>query len=362
MKTLCRQTMLWLLCGICLCSAAQSDTSVILRNPDLTVSPEQPALLMIADIAISGNKKTKSYIIEREIPFNQGDYILRSDLEKKLTLARQQIMNTSLFVDVTVSIASETGELVFINILVKERWYLFPLPYFKIIDQNFNQWWVEHKRDLNRVNYGLKFQQYNVSGRNDELNIWLISGYNRQISFRYEQPYVDKALKSGFSLGFNYSTQRELNYETLKSKQIFFKQDDFVRQTIRVEAAYLYRPAIKTKHIIKLAYVDEKIADTIYKLNPSYFPNHATRVRFPELTYKMEYFNVDYIPYPSKGFMGDFSISKKGFDKNMDLWELNFQGNYTIPVSRLSQLQFQAAGILRFPFESAVLQPAVAGI
>jgi len=149
MKYLVRQLAVCLCSCMFFCAAAQVDSSFAIRDSILPFFTQpDSALLMIADINITGYKKTKPYIIEREIPFKQGDYITKKDLLQKLLLAKQQVMNTSLFVDVSVFIADQHGDMLFINVDVKERWYLFPIPYFSLIDRNFNQWWVEQKRDL----------------------------------------------------------------------------------------------------------------------------------------------------------------------------------------------------------------------
>src|SRR5438874_9193559 len=189
----------------------QKDSSAAINTllNAITQSASDTSLVVIADITVHGNKKTKPFIIEREIPFKQGDYIPYNELEKKLALARQQVMNTSLFTQVDIYVQSQQGSLVFIDVDVKERWYLFPLPYFKLIDRNFNQWWVEQKASLNRVNYGVKFDQKNVTGRNDKLSVYLIGGYSRQVALRYEQPFANRSLKSGYSVAFNFSRQRE---------------------------------------------------------------------------------------------------------------------------------------------------------
>jgi outer membrane protein assembly factor BamA len=346
-----RHILLCFFCAMCLCSSAQIDTSLsVLRHKNSFDTSVKSPLLLIADIAITGNKRTKPYIIEREIPFKQGDYVAKKDLEALLIIARQQVINTSLFVDVYVYVSTQQGELVFINVDVKERWYLFPLPYFKLVDRNFNQWWVEEKRSFDRVNYGLKFIQNNVSGRNDRLNISLISGYNHQVDLQYEQPFVDRALKSGFNVRFLFSQQHELNYKTDLSKQLFYKQDEFVMKIIKAEAAYLYRPAIKTKHVFRLSYTQEEVSDTILKLNPNYFSNHATRVAFPELSYTLEYFNADYLSYPLRGFMGDFSIAQRGFSQDMHMTQLEFHSTYSHPFIANTNLQIQAAGIIKVPF------------
>ena len=108
---------------------------------------------VVGDIIIEGNKKTKPYIIERELPFKTGDSIYLPDLVKGFEISRQQLINTSLFNEVVISLKSFRGYVVDILIQVKERWYIFPLPYLKPIDRNLNEW-AKQGYGLNRVNYG----------------------------------------------------------------------------------------------------------------------------------------------------------------------------------------------------------------
>lgn len=345
------------------CSAAQLDTTKP-RLPQANAfdtSVGSP-LLLVADIAISGNKKTKPYIIEREIPFKQGDYILKKDLEAKIELAKQQITNTSLFVYVDVYVVSQAGELVFIKVDVKERWYLFPLPYFKLVDRNFNQWWVKENHSFKRVNYGLKFMQNNVSGRNDMLNVFLITGYNHQVDLRYIQPFADRALKSGYDVRLSYSEQHEMNYGSLFSKQQFFKDNDkYSSKSIRAELGYLYRPAVRTRHAFKVSYVYEEISDSAAKLNPNYFSYGARKLSFPEVSYTLQYFGVDNIAYPLNGVAADFYLLQRGFTKQMQMTQFEFHSSYSHPFIGNSNIQFQAAGLVRVPFNQPFYNQALFG-
>lgn len=307
----------------------------------------------IANVNITGFKKTKLYIIEREIPFKEGDNILRSNLQAKLTLCRQQLMNTALFVDVIVSIEREQSDLVFINVLIKERWYLFPLPYFKVVDRNFNEWLVQNKGSFQRVNYGLKFMQNNVSGRNDKLNIWLISGYARQATIRYENPFIDKQLKHGINVGFSYGRTHEINYATDFNKQKFLKvPDQFLISSLSVDLGYSYRPAIKTRHNFRISYSDVRVKDTVLLSNPNFFPAGLRRVHFPDVSYQIGYFNVDYIPYPLKGFYGEARINKR-FGKHTGVWETGGKASYSFKMFPKTYMEFQAAGLIRLPFHQA---------
>ncbi len=359
----CKYVIWMLLCwGKCFMAFSQADSvSVQPVWKDTLPNISDTALVMIADISIYGNKKTKPYIIERDIPFKQGDYILMGDLKKRMKKAHEQLMNTALFNKADVYIENQTGELVFITIFLKERWYFFPLPYFKLVDRNFNQWWVEQKASLDRVNYGLKFSQYNVSGRNDKLNLYLIGGYSREVFFKYEQPFATKSLTSGFSVSFDHSRQREINYGSLANKQQFYKQESFIMQNVRAELAYLYRPAIKTRHTVRLAYNWLTVGDTVLQLNPNYLPNHLTKLNYPSLSYTLQYFNTDYYPYPTKGFNADFTLLHSGINKNMNLTQFTFHSMYVKPLTPTVQVQWQAAGMLKIPFEQPFYNQEVFG-
>ena len=302
----------------------------------------------IGSIKLSGNKKTKSYIIFREVSIKEGQMVSPSQLTEQLELTRQQIMNTTLFVDVLVYTSTIQNGIASINIDVKERWYLFPLPYFKLIDRNFNQWWKDQKRSLDRVNYGLKFFYNNVSGRNDKVSLDLVNGYNQEISFGYSQPFADVSLKHGFSIGYSFSRQREMNFNTINNKQAFFKLDGFVRETQRTNVGYSYRPDSKYRFYANVTYASDKINDTIIKLNPNYFPTSTPKLSFISTAATLQYFAVDYIPFPKKGYMYEVNLYNRGFNKTMNLLSFSIEGTYAIPFSKNNFIQFHNLGMVRF--------------
>lgn len=334
-------------------AVAQQDALPPGEHPVITseLADTNNVLITIGDITIRGYKKTKVYVIEREVPFTQGDYLLKNELKEKLELCRQQLMNTSLFVDVEVT-ARREEEVAHIDVYVKERWYLFPLPYFKIVGRNFNDWWVEHKRSLQRVNYGLKFMQHNVSGRADNLNIWLISGYTQQVTLRYENPFADKTLRHGLSVGVSYHRNREVHYADSVNKQVFVKNpDEFLSRSWQLDLGYSYRPAIKTRHHFRMQYTDVEMDRHVLERNPEYHPNGQTRIRYPAVSYTLQHFNVDYIPYPLKGFMGEVNLFTR--ISNDFLSQLSVRATYTKELFPKSYVQFQGAGMLKLPFQQS---------
>ena len=329
-------------------------------------SSAEPRWVHIADVMITGNGKTRPPIIFREVPFQKGDSLPPEELSKKLQLARELLMNTTLFVDVNVYVSAAIREAgrrqAIITIDVKERWYLFPLPYFKLIDRNFNQWWVDQKRSLERVNYGLKFMQNNFTGRNDNLDIWLITGYNHQINFRYQLPFLNKKLTKGLSIAMQYSTQKELNYATEENKQLFVRKDAVVRESFRLEATYSYRPDVRQRHYFRVSYNREHIDDTILLLNPRYFPTPRNTARFLDFNYQYKYYNVDYIPYPTRGWMMEANLYSRLLQSNLDLWQAYGRVAYAIPFRpEISFLHLEGIAILKSPVNNAFFNQRLLG-
>jgi outer membrane protein assembly factor BamA len=305
-------------------------------------------LRTVNNITIEGNKRTRDFIVYREIVFKKGELINDQVLAEKMALSRQLLMNTTLFVDVLIAVA-KTDSTVDIHVLLKERWYLFPLPYFKLVDRNFNQWFVDQKASLERVNYGLKFIQNNASGRNDNLDIWLITGYTQQITLRYNLPFIDKKLTKGFSIGYLYATQRELNYATLNNKQAFFRGEDIMRKTMRAELAYSWRPDNKQRHYFRVGYNDQEIGDSIIKINPNYYPYGAKQFQYPDFSYQFKYYNTDYIYYPLKGWMLDVGLTKRGINRETHLWQANIRAVYVKPIAGKTFLHLEGFAAARTP-------------
>ena len=305
--------------------------------------------LLIADIQIEGNKRTKSYIILREMTLKKGDIISPIELKKQVEISRNQVFNTSLFIDVAIIVTNNTGDIISLKIDVKERWYLFPVPYFTLADRNFNQWWTTENKDPTRVNYGIQFTQYNLSGNNDALNLWLINGYSKQVSFRYNLPFFNKSLKHGLNVGYSYLTQKELNDSTNFSKQLFIKSNNFLMSFSRADITYSFRPDQKWRHYISASYTNQWISDTVLKSTSNYFPNNRNQIQFYNLSYRFRYLNLDYNAYPTKGYSFEGYIYKRFFDRDLNLWQFGLSGLYVKPLMKKAFLKLSAAATVKTP-------------
>lgn len=353
--------------AICLSSFAQND-SINLPLPDSVpvIKKEAPtnkdAHFIIRTITVEGNRRTKTEIILRELPFKIGDGYTLQELVKKFETGRRQLMNTALFHEVVVALYNLRGYDVDVKIQVKERLYLFPVPYFKPVDRNLNQWLVEQKASLKRVNYGAKLLYNNVTGRNDKLRFWLISGYTRQLSFSYDRLYIDKKLKWGINMGLSLGNNKEINYNTVDDKQVFFKDNNnFVRKFFSSYAELTYRRAIRTRHRFGIAYSKESVADTVIKLNPDYFAGGRKKVEYPELYYIMTYYNLDYIPYPTKGYAAEINVSKKGINKAFNLWQFSAKGSGNWNTGKKSFVSLNALTAIKLPFSQPYFNQKLLG-
>ena len=310
------------------------------------------SMIVVGDIVLTGNKKTKDAIILREIPFKKGEEYSLDELVKKMEEARRQLMNTALFSAAIVAAKKIEGKKIDISVEVKERWYLFPVPVFKPVDRNLNQWLVEQKARLDRVNYGIRLYHNNTTGRNDKLRVGFVNGYTKQLSFSYDRLYIDNKLKWGMKWAFATGKNREINYNTINDKQVFFKDvNKYVRNFTTASAELTYRPAINTRHSFGIGYAIEKVQDTIVALNPSYFKSGRNRINFPGISYSMTYFNVDYIPYPTKGYAAQVSIGKAGFNSSMNLWQLHAKGLANWPITSKSFFSLNVYGGIKLPFK-----------
>lgn len=349
---------LWLIVVFACCHKTSGQNSMPGYTPSLAEVPanQRPvpanSLFTVRNIIITGNKKTRPNIILREIPFKAGEEYPLQDLVKKFEDARRQLMNTTLFHEVVVALKSFEGYNVDVMIDVKERWYIFPVPYFKPVDRNINQWIVEQKASISRVNYGIKLLYYNTTGRNDKLKLWFVGGYTKQFSFNYDGLFIDKQLKWAMSFRFAMGKNREINYNTIGDKQVFFKDNDnYIRNFVNASAEVTYRRAIKTFHRFGIAYTKEMLGDTVIALNPNYFKNGRKSIEYPEIYYNMTYFNVDYIPYPTKGYAAAASIGKKGFNNIINEWQVSAKGSATWPLrSPKTFFNLNSYGVIKLPF------------
>jgi outer membrane protein assembly factor BamA len=327
---------------------------------------QSPQPFIVGSITVKGNKKTRTYIVLRELSFHSGDTISLADLVKGFRTAHDRLVNTHLFNDVVIYLKGFRGYIADVGIDVKERWYIFPLPYFKPVDRNFSAW-AQKDYSLSRVNYGAKFTHYNFTGRNDQLTAWLITGYTRQFELYYNQPYADNALKHGFGFGFNFAQQREVDAFTVNNSQGFINSDTlsyagkYLSRLLSFSARYFYRPGLKVRHTVNLNIVSTSIDSAVTVRNPHYFNNDRRSVVYPELIYTFNYTDVDYVSYPLNGIIFETSLTRRGINPDMNLWQLSTRLVRSWPLARKWWFGIQNIDVLKLPLSQPFYNQGLIG-
>jgi outer membrane protein assembly factor BamA len=275
--------------------------------------------LCIKNIVVNGNKKTKGYLILRELQFKTGDSIVINTLNKEIEQAQRQVYNTTLFNEVKIEATPTSAYDVTITVDVKERWYIFPVPQFKWVDRNFNEWVKNYNASLKRVNYGLKFVHYNLSGRRDQLRIYLLNGFSRDFSFSYNAPYSNKSLTEGFVITAGYSQKKEIAYKTTFNDSLLFYTSDsirsqFVGSTLYASVGYTLRKGFFSRHFFNAGFTRFTVRDSILlpKYNPNFFNTGKNYANIFQLFYSWQYTNVNNILYATKGKAASIALSKTG--------------------------------------------------
>ena len=335
-----------------ICQVNAGDNSVVYTTDGATTVSDTNRLFVIRDIIISGNDKTQPAIILRELPFKLSEVYHLGAIVQKLKTARKQLMNTGLFRNVVISLENTDDQVVNIKVDVEEKWYIWPMVFFKPVDKSFGEWWNDKDRSLDRINYGLRLSHNNITGRNDKLRLSIMNGYTRQVTIQYFGLRLDPALKWSTNAGVSYGQNREVNYMTLRNKQIPVRgEDEFLQTYVGGFLHFNYRPRIKTTHSFGVGYTYETIADTITKLNPS-FSSGSNIITYPELFYKLSYFDVDFITYPTKGFSAELFLKRKGLgiQSPVNLWELTAKASQSWPLNSKYFFNLKGLGTIKLPF------------
>lgn len=284
--------------------------------------------LRIGKIFIVGNKQTKPHIILREMDVQEGDIFYLPDLQEILVNDKNKLINTKLFNAVDMHLVEVDKFLVDLIIEVNERWYTFPIPILSLADRNFNDWIQNHDAKLNRLNYGLRFYQYNMRGRNERLRGIAQFGFTKKFELSYSIPYINTAQKNGLTLHGGYAENKSIAYNTSQHKLEFVTDEKVLQESFSGGLSFSHRSNFYSTQHFNLGYHFNSINDTIAFLNDAYLLNGQIRQRYFQLGYKYDRDKRDIRAYPLTGYQFVFEASKLGLGVFDDLNKFEFYSNY----------------------------------
>ncbi len=313
-------------------------------------------IVFIHDIVIEGNNKTKEQIIFRQLTFKKGDSIPFYNLQTVLNESRQYVINTGLFYSVALNIRNWEGGNMDIFISLEERLYTYPIPTIDIFDRNFNTWYVEHKHDEKRLQYGIRFLQLNMRGRNESLRINTLFGFSQKFEVSYTIPYINQKQKVGLQFKSSYNRSKFATYKTLDNhEQFYFASDDFVQRVFLTQLDLTVKPGYEDKHIFSIGFLHSEVADTIAQLNPNFYLDGKVLQEYFALGYTFIHDRRDIIGFPLHGSYFDIGVSSFGILPTDNTHLYSLQINHAKYFQSGKNLYFAIRNKLKF--SSPVKQP-----
>jgi outer membrane protein assembly factor BamA len=273
--------------------------------------------IILSKIGINGNQKTKTSIITRELDIAEGDTIMLNELENVLLKNKNKIINLNLFLNVNLNIIHCEAPFAELQIYVAEQFFLLPVPIFRLADRSFNEWWYNRNHDFKRIIYGINFVHFNVGGRAEEFMINLENGFTRQIALVYKKPYINSAMKTGLDFSLIYNTNKQIPYRTFEDKLVFAKNDEqILLNKFATKIVLRRRNNFYERQRLELSFNKETLSDSVSALNPNYFLNSATKLKYFKASYIFEGDHRNNIIFPTKGHYFIGKISRLGILKS----------------------------------------------
>jgi hypothetical protein len=289
--------------------------------------------IIISNIKIKGNKKTKKEIILRELDFKVGEKISINKLKVKIYDAKENLTNLNLFNFIEFEY-KEIENNVSIQVKLTERWYVWPYPIFEISDRNFNVWWHDFKQsnysDLTRINYGLFINIENFRGRNELIILKYRRGFKEHYQLNYKVPFLKKNQNLGINTDIEFFRRKKTFYKTQGDSLLFFEdKENFTSKDLIVHFDVIFRNNIKILNKLKAKYFLTNINDSINILNPNYLSNNSNKASYLRFSYNFIYENRNNKNYPLEGNYINIEASKSvGLSSPINHLELNSHLEY----------------------------------
>jgi len=292
---------------------AQDDDTLRASSLFDTVSNNGDSCFVISDIILYGNKKTKSKIIMRELEFAVRDTLCYSQVDKKIEQSRQNLLKTSLFNYVTITYQPLDYQNNFlINILVEERWYIWPQVDIAPHNGNLNDWLRDPEFD--KIDYSFGVKKYNFRGRKESIFINFRRGFNNITQIGYSDIAVERSRKNllGFSAEIIKRKSGILKIYDNNAKYIDIDGASIAFKEYQYKIVYTYRPKINIRNSLEISYANTKIHDSVAFYNPEYLGEGRTKIQAVNLSYVFSYDKRNSSYYPLSGEFFKAMIGKRG--------------------------------------------------
>lgn len=279
---------------------------------DSTINNTFSEFIIVKNIILIGNEKTKKHIIYRELIFHLNDTLQRDVFEAAAKRTRENLLNTFLFNFVEIDYVTDNNSHTFVTIQLAERWYLWPIPIFELVDRNFNEWW--QTKDFSRTNFGINLTQQNFRGRNETMALITRFGFDQNFGLVYTVPYLNKKQNDGFRFGINYFQSKETSYNVVDNKLLFLRTNDaYVFRQFYSGGRFSHRIGHNKELSASFEYRNTKVRDTLIALNNDYLQTNTNKQELMVLSLRYQIDTRDSKSYPLNGDRASINLVKQGF-------------------------------------------------
>ena len=273
--------------------------------------------IIINNIFINGNKRTKERVIKRELTFGNKQMVKEGEsINEIIEVNEKRLLSTGLFnkAELNFSKLEDKENTYDVFIEVNENWVLYPAPIFELADRNFNLWWYELGRDIKRVNYGVRLDHANLTGNRDKLVLVAQAGYTRKLELKYNFPFLDNEGIWNASFNAFYADVKEIAYKTVNNKTLFGSFNEEIMLTrFRLGGDIGYRQNLYLQHGFRLEYHNNNINNfAATELNPDYFLDGRTQNQFFFFNYTLFYDTRVFLLFPEGGNFFHLNLKKEG--------------------------------------------------
>lgn len=275
---------------------------------------------VVSNITFTGLKRTKLYVVQRELNFKIGDTISKNDFETTLEWNKNLLFNTRLFNSVKIQPSFQDQNLVSLSIEVDERWYYWPIPGITFADRNPTIWL--QTKDPGRLNYALELADYNFLGRKDIVKLGFVLGYTNALNFEYRSGFLNKSGTLGLNLAFETGNNKEIWYATKENKvQFHFNAAEPALRFYSSRAELIYRPNFYFFHKFAAIHETSKVASNILdsNLNPQYHIHQKEIQHGFSIRYTLTNDKRDVAYYPLVGHFMECAVQPVYYFQNSGL-------------------------------------------
>jgi outer membrane protein assembly factor BamA len=268
---------------LCLASLASA------QEPDSSAASDTSRT--VESVLITGNTRTKEFVILREMSLRSGGRVTHSLLDYD----KNRIYSLGLFNRVEIYVIPKDSSGADLLVDVSERWYLFPYPIFGIKD-----------RDWGKAFYGVGLLHNNFRGRNEKLFASLVLGFDPSLALWYRNSFLDET--------GTYFLEGRLALSRVRNRSVEAKRllGDFDEKHVGVGGTLGRRYGISHTVWLGLGYEVVNIPDN--RLSQTVSPDGVDQ--FPVATLGYTFDSRDLREYASAGEFLRLSATKIGWPSN----------------------------------------------